>query len=196
MDYSPLEIDKFIEYDVIEITIDKQIELNDTVTYILKEFIESKYTDDEGNTNYRIERYKRPTINDNWEVLNIWYVSVSENSIFKNEDNFRFKKLIFPIKIGNTWNGNSENTLNYQEYKITNTDVAETIENISYSNVLTVLQQNNENLIEKQYSTEKYAKTIGLIYKEIINISELEPIAELPWQQRINIGYIYKQTAR
>ena len=193
-DYFPTKMGTTLEYNIIEIKIDKAVGVFDTIQYQLKEYFESTFIDDEGNTNYRIERYyKTDTI---WEVLNIWYITVTENAIYKTEDNYRYKRLIFPVKEGNTWDGNIENTKEPEEYEITDIDIRETIGSNEYSNVLVVLQNDNENLIEKQFATEKYVKNIGLAYKEIIDISELEPQPGIPWEQRVNVGYIYKQTLR
>ena len=196
MDYFPTKIGVSLEYNVTEINIDKAVSVFDTLNYQLKEYFESTFVDDEGNTNYRIERYYKNETDSVWKVLNIWYVTVSGNSIFKTEDNFRYKRLIFPVKLGNTWDGNVENTKKTNEYKITDIDISEPIGTENYSNVLVVLQNDNENLIEKQFAIEKYVKNKGLAYKEIIDISELEPQPGIPWEQRINVGYIYKQTLR
>jgi len=196
MDYYPVKVGQLFVYDVTEINIDKVVGVFDTTKYQLKEFFESKFTDAEGNVNYRIERYYKIEPDTIWKVLNIWYVTISQNSIYKTEDNYRYKRLIFPVKEGNTWNANVENTKEPEEYEITNVDISETIGNTAYSNVLVVLQNDNENLIEKQFATEKYVKNIGLAYKEIIEISELEPQPGIPWENRINVGYIYKQILR
>ena len=196
MDYYPAFVGEEIEYNVEEINIDKQVGVNDTTRYSLKEFFESSFIDDEGNTNYRIERYTKSETDTVWKILNIWYVSISNSSIYKTEDNYRYKRLIFPLKDGSIWDGNIENTKDTEEYEITSLDVSEIIGDNNYSNVLTVLQNDNENLIEKQFSTEKYVKNIGLAFKQIIDISELEPQPGIPWEQRINVGYIYIQTIK
>ena len=195
-DYFPTSVGKELVYDIVEINIDKAVDVNDTIKYQLKELFESKYTDDAGNTNYRIERYYKNEIDTVWKVLNIWYVSIVRNAVFKTEENYRYKRLIFPIKVGNTWDGNIENTKETEEYEITEVDFKQTIGDVEYSNVLVVLQNDNENLIEKQYAIEEYVKNVGLAYKEIIDISELEPQPGINWEQRINVGYIYKQTLK
>lgn len=194
MDYYPIEVGSSLQYNVVEINIDKDVSVNDTSKYLLKEFIESEYIDKEGNTNYRIERYKKKSNETYWEILNIWYVSVADNSVFKIEDNYRYKKILFPVKEDNAWDGNIENEKETQEYKIISINKVDTIGTKEQGMVLTVLQINDENLIQKQYAVEKYIKNKGLGYKEIINISELEPQPGIPWQQRINVGYLYTQT--
>jgi len=191
--YFPHNIGNTYVYDVTEINIDKRASVNDTNNYRLKETFESSFIDDEKNICYRVERYKMDSKDTLWSVLNIWYITISNNCVYKTEDNYRYKKIIFPVKQQNTWNGNSENTKEFQEYTITTVDVLETIGDKNYNNILSILQNDKENLIEKQYSIEKYAKNIGLVYKKHIDISELEPQPGIPWEQRINVGHIYIQ---
>ncbi len=196
MSYYPLTVGQELIYDITEINIDRAVGVNDTIKYQLKEFFESTFVDNEGDRACRIERYIKNASDTTWKVLNIWYVTKSGNTIFKTEENYRYKRLIFPIKKGRVWDGNIENTKDSEEYEITDVDINEIIGGKDYSDVLTVLQNDNENLIEKQFAIEKYVKNIGLAYKEIINISELEPQPGILWEQRINVGYIYKQTLK
>lgn len=195
-DYYPIKLGEVLVYSVTEINIDKQVGLNDTANYLLKEYFESSYIDDNRDELYRLERYIKQETDSVWRVLNIWYVTMSGNFLYKTEENYRYKRLIFPVENGNKWDGNIENTKDSEEYEITELDIAETIGDNEYSNVLTVLQNDNENLIEKHFAVEKYAKSKGLVYKEMISVSELEPQPGIPWQNRINIGFIYKQTLK
>ena len=71
MDYYPVKVGQLFVYDVTEINIDKAVGVFDTTEYQLKEFFESKFTDEEGNSNYRIERYYKTESDATWKVLNI-----------------------------------------------------------------------------------------------------------------------------
>ncbi|MGE0569188.1 MAG: hypothetical protein AB7O73_14715 [Bacteroidia bacterium] len=109
------------------------------------------------------------------------------------EDNFRYTKLAFPIKEDQTWDGNAFNTLPMQDYKYAYFDKPETLNNLSFAKVVKVDQKNEASLIEKKAQFEKYAKGVGLIEKEIIEIYSNNVIQGIPIEQRIEKGYIYKQ---
>lgn len=51
-----------------------------------------------------------------------------------------------------------------------------------------------KNVIHRQYYIEKYAKNIGLIYREIKDVYSNTVILNVPVENRIEKGVIYKQT--
>jgi hypothetical protein len=51
-------------------------------------------------------------------------------------------------------------------YSIVSVDLAETIGGNAYQEVVTIQQADVENAIERRFSQEKYAKDIGLVYRE------------------------------
>jgi hypothetical protein len=91
------------------------------------------------------------------------------------------------------WDGNILNTISEQIYEVTKIDEPETILNTTYPKICVILENDYENLIEKYYSIEKYAENIGLVYRENINIEQLEPLPGVPYEERIKVGSIYKQ---
>jgi hypothetical protein len=112
------------------------------------------------------------------------------------EEDIRFTKLIFPVKEDATWNGNANNTLGEWEYEYTYSDRAETINGTAFDNVLMVTQKDdkNKNAIHREYYIEKYAKEIGLVYREIKDLRSSVVIIGVPVEQRITSGVIYKLT--
>ena len=191
--YYPENLGKSLIYDVVEINIDADVNVYDTLRYELKEYFDSTYTDEEGNKNIRIERTYRMQGDSTWDILNIWYVSITPNSIEKTEDNYRYKRLTLPLKLNSKWDGNIYNTKSEEIYEVIKIDESETISSISFNKVCVVLQNDYENLIEKYYSTEKYAENIGLVYRENIDIQEMTPLPGIPYNERIKIGKIYTQ---
>lgn len=192
--YYPKNIGKSLYYNVTEINIDAVVNIFDTLEYELKEFFESEYTDAEGNNNIRIERYYKNKGDSIWRVMSIWYVSIRNNSVEKTEDNYRYKRLSLPLVLDKTWDGNILNTISEKIYTVTNIDEQENINGTHFNNICTVLQDDSENLIEKYYSIEKYAENIGLVYRENINISQMEPLPGVPYKERIKVGTLYTQT--
>ncbi|MBK7819077.1 MAG: hypothetical protein IPJ60_17260 [Sphingobacteriaceae bacterium] len=60
--------------------------------------------------------------------------------------------------------------------------------------MLTVKQRDERTLISQQYYIEKFSKGIGLVYREIKDIYSNTVVANIPVEQRIEKGLIYKQT--
>ncbi|MBQ2575454.1 MAG: hypothetical protein II575_14680, partial [Bacteroidales bacterium] len=70
--YFPLQTDKALIYKVTEINIDKPSDYYDTTVYYLRERTDIPFIDNEGDTAYRIERYKSPTQSYNWKISDVW----------------------------------------------------------------------------------------------------------------------------
>jgi hypothetical protein len=182
-------------YDIEEIEIDSPVGKFDTTRYQILEIIESEYIDDEGNNALRIERYKRDNENSTWIIKDVWSAGFISHSAYKTEENIKYIKLIFPASEGKKWNGNAYNIIGEQEYKITEIDIPCSLTALSFDSVLTVIQLNDTSLIDKKYMVEKYAKNVGLIYKEIIDIYSNISLhnSSLPIEQRVDTGTFYKQ---
>lgn len=192
--YCPLVVGSWISYDVTDINIDKLSNVYDTLNYYIKEIIESSFIEN-NEMIYRIERYVKLSDTTNWVIKDVWFANYTKNSIQKVEENIRYVKIIFPAKINSTWNGNAYNILDSKDYEITTLDSPETINNISIDSVLHVTQLNISNLIEKKVEIEKYAKNIGLVYKELTNIYSDEITYE-PIEDRAKTATIYKMTIK
>ncbi|MEA1875179.1 MAG: hypothetical protein U9N51_12255 [Bacteroidota bacterium] len=192
--YYPLESGAYNLYEVTEIIIDEPSNIYDTAKYQLKELIGGSYQDDLGTTTYLLLRYKRENANQSWDVSDVWSVQYNDYRLFVTEENIRYVKMIFALAINKTWDGNAYNTLDANDYEITNLDESFMLNGQSYDSVLTVIHEADSSLIHKNYALERYARDTGLIYKEItyINSQEIEP--GVPLEERITTGTIYKQT--
>jgi hypothetical protein len=193
-DYYPLESGTYNLYEVTEINIDEPSNVYDTVEYQLKELIGGAYQDDLGNTSYLLLRYKRENSNQSWDISDVWSVQYNDYRLFVTEENIRYVKMIFPLAINKTWDGNAYNTLNENDYEITNLDENFILNGQAFDSVLTVIHEADSSLIHKNYALEQFARDTGLIYKENthINSQEIEP--GVPLEERITTGTIYKQT--
>ena len=166
--YFPLEIGAWIEYDVVDII---HSELgSDTAEYQLKEIAAEEFLDNEGRLTYRIERYWRDDSNANWSVKDVWYSNITRTTAEKVEENMRFTKLIFPINISKYWDGNAYNNLEEWEYYYDSLHKPKLINNLSFDSTITVIQRDNENVVEYEKVKEIYAVDIGLIYKSHIDL--------------------------
>ena len=168
--YYPTAIGWFIEYEIDSIAYNDFTNKIDTTHYYLREIIESEFENAAEMPSFRIERYKRNNLNENWTISDVWFGIKSNTHIIRVEENIRFVKLIFPIKNGLRWNGNNFNSLGEQNYEYLNKDEPFKVNDLTFDSTVVVKQFENINLIEKQEFKEVYARNIGLIYKEKIDL--------------------------
>lgn len=200
LEYYPTTVGKYVIYNV-DSTIYNSLSQNTIVTkYQIKEKITENFTDNEGQNALRLERfikkYNPLKSYDSipWTIKEVWMVNATNKSVQVVEGNVRFTKLIFPIQQNANWNGNAKNTMGEWLYSYEYIDKTETIGNKQVDNVLSVKQKNYRTLISYQNYAEKYAKGIGLVYREITDVLSNNVIANVPVEGRIEDGVIYKQT--
>ena len=205
--YAPENIGKYIIYDVDSVHYDDFFHDTTYYKYRIKEKLEEVYVDNQGRNAIKLVRYIKKyndTIGyDNipWTVKDVWNYTKTATTLEVVEEDVRFTKLVFPVKEEATWNGNANNTIGDWEYNYAYTDRAETINGTAFDNVLMVTQKDdkNKNAIHREYYVEKYAKEIGLVYREIkdlySNVVTLNPNGTIkPVEQRITSGVTYKLT--
>lgn len=183
----------------------------DTLSYFIKETIGDTFLDDLGQINYRVWRYRRDSISQPWQIDRAWSLMHTVTNLQKNEDGLRFIKLVFPPKPDQNWNGNQYIDAQYNDplnpsgfeylldwtYKITALDVTANIGGMAFDSTLSILQQDDENLLEKTYSLEQYAKGVGMIYKELWHLTtqRVDPASQLlPFEEKAENGFILKMT--
>jgi hypothetical protein len=191
--YFPLETDKALIYKVTEITIDKPSDYYDTVIYYLRERVDIPFVDNEGDTAYRIERYKSPTQNYYWTISDVWESKITTYTAEKVEENQRFIKIKFPLAIGKYWNGNLKNELDDKNCTITSLSTIYSNGNLHLDSCLSITRDSSVTQISKLYNAEIYARGIGLVYKETTDINSQEVIYGVPIENRIHRGTIYRQ---
>lgn len=215
-DYYPVEIGKYIIYDVDSITYDPSVSatLIDTIHYQAKEEIVNTTLDNEGRTVYVIHYFTRNDATEDWKFENLYTTVVTAQWAERTEENLRFVKLLFPQKVADTWDGNryfvEENILvtvrgeTLELFKNWNSAIIDkgnstTIGALTFSDVLTVRHADDENLIEKRFVEEKYARTVGLIEKTVMILDtqcggNLSNCTDLTWEEKAEKGFILKMT--
>lgn len=169
------------------------------VSFFLKEKIQSHFIDNLGRVADRIERYIRFSESDPWQLMNVWYQVVTPTSAERVEDNLRYVKLIFPMYVGDEWYGNKFITEQIPfiepqfyfpwKYKITEKDVPYTNSFTTFDSTVTILHVYDSTAINKTYSLEKYARNVGMVYKELWVVKGQTNIG-LPWDERAEKGFI------
>lgn len=228
-DYYPLEIGKYITYQLDSIVYRGQSGstcdfIQDTASHFLREEIVDIYEDNTGVVNHILERYTSQSVDGPWQVRDVWNIKKTETQVERVEENLRFIKLVFPVREQVAWNGNTffqdttivlgGETIDFykhwsDQYEYESVDVMEEINGISFDSVLTVIQSEpSENKINHRVSIEKYAKGIGLIYKEMKILDTQCTISSLPcggdnsglafcntipWEEKAERGLILRQ---
>ncbi|MCH8330923.1 MAG: hypothetical protein IH946_06020 [Bacteroidetes bacterium] len=178
-DYYPVDTGHTLIYDVDSIFYDDffvPVKI-DTVTYQIKEVIVSTFMDNENRISYRVETFKRYDDDGEWNIEKVFYKNRTATTAERVEDNLRFIKLIFPPKEGTVWKGNAyivaKDDLKYLkdwEYEIMSEGDPYPVGTLNFNETVTVEQENELNAIEQHYGLEVYAKNVGLIYKQLINL--------------------------
>lgn len=192
-DYWNLQVGKYVRY-TLDSTRYVNFGQNDTVIhYQAKDVVEGTMTDNSGRHGYRIVRYLRDaasTSEADWRASLAYQVIPGNSTIELVESNFRYIKLVQPIRNGFNWRGNGflptepykdlygfSNDQDMQTWDYTYQDVGAllTINNTSYDSTISILQIADSINLDipgapqsKTYWMEKYAKNIGLVYKEVI----------------------------
>ena len=155
----------------------------DTFKFQVKEKMESVYFDNQNRPTIRLERYKR-YYNDStpynslpWILTDVWAENRTATTAEKVEENVRYIKLSFPLKENKSWNGNVQNTQDAQEYNYEFIDRPRTYGILHFDSALQVTQMDDHlvNRIAHQYKIEQYARNIGLVYKQYIDVGSQYP---------------------
>lgn len=198
--YAPDRLGKYVIYDVDSTVYGDFYHDTTYYKYRIKEKLEDRYVDNQGRNAIKLVRYIKKyndTVSyDNmpWVVKDVWIYTKTSTTLEIVEEDQRFTKLVFPVKEDAAWNGNANNTLGDWEYTYTTTDIKEMVNGTTFDNVLTVTQKDDKghNAIHREYYIEKYAKDVGMVYREIKDLHSGTVIAGVPVEQRITSGIIYK----
>jgi hypothetical protein len=166
-----------------------------TRSYQIKDVVDKQITDNMGRPSWRIYRYIRDinsNLEEDWRSSMTYLVTPTRETIEVVENNLRFQKLNLPIREFFSWSGNkfldnsdpygseygfnNDNTMGGWEYYYESVGQQESVANRTYDDVITIKHVDEEQNFpvtnpsdfgRKDYSVEKYAKNIGLIYKEL-----------------------------
>ena len=164
-EFFPLEIGRFIEYDIEE-RIYSTTSPVQVLNYQIREEIAESFLDIENEVAYRLERFRREQSTQPWELDSVWTVKKTVARVLRTENNVTFVKLVFPPNERTTWNGNAFNNLGEEEYRIVNLGESSSVDTMSFSNTLKVIQNDLCSLVSLDNRNEEYAEGVGLIYKE------------------------------
>ena len=169
--YAGMDIGSYIIYDVDSHHYNVPFGIDTSYQFQIKEEIDSKYTDLEGEEAFKVIRYKRINDTAQWSALDAWNAKLTATNYQKTEENVRFIKLIFPVRESKKWDGNSMNNIGSLKYEYTSIHKKMTVGLLSFDSVLTVIQLDDVNLVQEKYFEEKFAAGVGLVYKKSVDIN-------------------------
>ncbi|HQW84157.1 MAG TPA: hypothetical protein PK987_06850 [Ferruginibacter sp.] len=203
-EYYPLQVGKYITYN-LDSTVFINFGTKDTImNYQVKHVVDAEITDNLGRPAYRIIRYIRKTPANAWVPDNTFMAIGTEFTMEFVENNMRFIKLKGPVRDEYTWKGNSYIDLgtDYRyledwDYTYDSVNVSLTIGAYTLDSTLKVNQLDESDEVignpadpnsysEINNSTEKYAKGIGMVYRNFLHV-EYQPAT--PGRGAYRIGY-------
>ena len=170
--------------------------------------ITQRFEDVEGEEFYRLERSVRRDLADPWQIADVWLVSRDDEGAYRTEENLRFIKLVFPLTENRTWDHNAfiddqmfitiaggetiQMFRNWQSSVETLTST-QNVEGEEFNEVAVVIHVDDENVIERRYVEEQYAKGIGLIYREMLILDTQNTTSTGTWREKAEEGFIVRQ---
>lgn len=189
-DYLALQPGKYIIYRT-DSTVFTNFNRNTEVhSYQEKQVVDAEISDNLGNPSYRVFRYMRDTAGvQPWVPAGTLMITPLRQSVEVVENNLRYVKLAEPLSVNSRWLGNhylpsepykslyefsNDDAMGAWEYKISGMHESLSLNGQTIDDVLTIDQVNQSvnvpltftDYAYLNYSVEKYARGIGLVYQE------------------------------
>ncbi|MDX1912829.1 MAG: hypothetical protein SFV22_15160 [Saprospiraceae bacterium] len=217
--YFPLSLGKYWIYQTDSIVYDFGTGgsvIRDTSRSWIKMEVTDTLRDNTGQLLFILELQEKKAANAPWQISGTGAFARNERQAIRLENNLRYLSLVFPIDQRSAWNGllwidsNTEIEIAGERirpftnwaYEADSVDVAAAVGAFLFDSTLLVTEADNTNLIEKRYSRVRYAKNVGLVWREqwildsqYCNQTPPPPdCATLPWDMKAEKGYILQQT--
>jgi hypothetical protein len=189
-EYIPLQPGKYITYRLDSMVYTNFGTVSVTRRYQVKHVVDAQITDNLGRPSYRVYTYITDSAGAQpWTVSGSYYVTPLTQQTEVIDDNMRVAKLHLPIKEGFQWPGNTyladdpyyptydfnnDNDIQAWDFTYDVFEPATSYRGNNYTDVITVLQQDesgNAPVVDvnaygyKTLALEKYSKNIGLVYR-------------------------------
>lgn len=165
--YFPTDTGRWITYTVDTAWRNDVTGVTGSARYALREKLTNDFTDAEGRPAQRLLRSKLDSASGNWEPKDVWWQARTTANAERAEENQRRIKLIFPPRTGQSWNTNTLNTERPYELAYAEVDVPWAVNGMSFDSTILVKTTYFNNAVEAHTYWERYAKHVGLIYREV-----------------------------
>ncbi|MBK8705391.1 MAG: hypothetical protein IPN33_18700 [Saprospiraceae bacterium] len=217
-DYQPLSVGRWWIYEVDSLVYDPAPSgtLIDSVFFQLREEVADTFRDNNGALAYRIVRSERSNASAPWQVKSVYALTPGEQRLIRTDNNLNFIAMVFPVAAFTQWDGNAfidDNLIipiagepmalfKGWNYRYTTVDEPLNLSDLYFPKVATLVLADNENLIERRYAQEQYARGVGLVYRELqlldtqCNVccnGNFASCESLPWEDKGETGFILRQ---
>lgn len=207
-EYYPVEEGKYWVYKMNETLIKQEGNANETSVYFMREDVTEKFVNTIGDTIFKIQRSISDTQNGLYVATDLWTAEVTEAGAYRVEENLEFVKMIFPFKVGTSWEGNLFDNLtsvkiaetsvwlykDWGNYEVGAKGIPLEVEGQNYPDVTRIDQANFETSIERRFAVEYYAKNVGLIQKRM-EIYDTQCVCPgQTWIEKAEAGFNLTQT--
>lgn len=217
-DYFPLQVGRYVDYQVDSIVFDDAPGGNskDTISFQIREETVNYNVSVSGDTLYYIHRFRRNQPSLPWTLTDVWTAHFDENNALRTEENLTFRKMTMPLFKGLKWSAtdyiNPQTSIQVGTERIEPYEYWESsVESIDDSahvgiflfpigQVMQVIQTDSDDDLMKRYVHETYARGIGLVARtdtildsKCIDLGEFGPCADKPWTTHASKGYILSQ---
>ncbi|MEN0047365.1 MAG: hypothetical protein AAF806_09935 [Bacteroidota bacterium] len=209
-EYYPLAVGKFLTYQVDSIVFDTvgfEVFVDTSSTLVREEIVDS-YEGEEGQEIFAIERSERKSKEEEWEIRDVYATYRTESQAVRTEENLTFIKMLFPVSRGKNWEGvgfdkdkrvivAGESIEMFKNWESVITKVGEPllVGSFAFDDVTTIEVARDTNAIELRSGFERYAKGIGLVYRElsILNTQNTAPDESVLWGEKAQEGFLLYQ---
>jgi hypothetical protein len=171
---SPIEIGKYIIYDHTELNHDAFNSQTDTISYWIKETIESSFLDQENDTAYRLQIDHSNDEGKSWEFQHYSVLKDDDFGIERTDFDVKKVKLSFPVQNNKMWDINMFNNHDAQYGYYNQVDESFFIDDSAFDETVTIKIADRQDIIFTQFEEEIYARGIGLIQRQFKDI-ETQP---------------------
>ena len=210
MDFFPIDSITTWEYRMDSVIYDNEGLTVDSFISYRREQVLGSFMDAEGNITYRLGIAKKQELEDIYMETDIWTFKLNETGLQRTEENLNFVKLLFPIVLGDFWDGNQfpEDTEVFiagdavEVYKNWEYEYVDRFDTFTlganvYTDVIHVKQADNSNAIERRFSEEYYAKGVGMISRNMmildVQCGTNPDCLSAPWVDKAHQGFILNQ---
>ena len=200
LDYFPVEIGKYVEFVVDSTFVDEQFGAPSTVVqYELREVIAEEFIDQSGRTVQRIDRFVKDSTG-NWIIRDVWTQFRSNSKAERVEENQRKFRLSFRPDFEKRWDLNAFNNdqvfsntspFEFVEMEYQEIDEPYTVNGMTFDSTIAVNTTYPSNLIITLIEYERFAKGVGLIEKEWVELNSQWDMVSQTWK---DTGFTVKYT--
>lgn len=162
-DYYPLEVGRYLIYDIKEEVYSAGQANPVKKSWQEKDEVDRISDDEKGVTTYIVSRSRRNLSTEYWKKEKEYTIRRYPDKLLTNIDNQTLFSLAFPVNPNVEWNGNSYNSLGEQKYHYEDLNKPVQIGAQSFDKALVVVERNDSSVINRYVGIKHYGLGVGLL---------------------------------